>query len=294
MLLSMTGFGAAQGHCDGVEYSVEIRSVNHRYFKPAIKLPEVWSPAEAEIEKLLRRKLQRGSIALTVRMKISDAQAAHRVNTAALASYVDQLRELQAQGDPTLRTDLAGLLLLPGVCTPPPLDELREKTRDELMKLLDQAVDELLAMRAREGADIEKDLLAQCGLIAENLTTVTEWAPQVVKDYQQRLSTRVEELTRESRLEIDAEHLAREVAIFAERCDVNEELSRLAGHLGQFREVCGQQDEPVGRKLDFIAQEMLREVNTIGSKANDADIARAVVEMKAAVDRIKEQVQNVV
>jgi uncharacterized protein (TIGR00255 family) len=292
MLRSMTGYGAAAGDVDGVHYSVEVRSVNNRYFKAGIKLPEVWSSAEAEIERILRARLTRGSVMLAVWMKIPDDQAAYRVNSAALAAYLDQLRPLEVEANPMLRLDLGSLLALPGVCEPPPLEELATRTRDGLMALIDQAVEAMLAMRAAEGKAVAADLHANCQAVRRELNTVIARAPRVVADYRQRLESRVKELLAGTSVKLDADQLAREVAIFAERCDVAEEVSRLTGHMEQFARAA-EGGESAGRKLDFIAQEMLREANTIGSKANDAEIARAVVEIKTAIDRIKEQVQNV-
>jgi len=292
MLQSMTGFGAAQGHCDGVEYSVEMRAVNHRYLKTSVKLPEIWASAEADIENMLRDKLQRGSIGLSVRMRLSDEKAAYAVNTGALQRYIDQLKPIKSGGDDSLTIDLATLMALPGVCNPPRMDDLRDKTRDELMGLIDQAMAKLMEMRAREGQAVQADLLAQCDQVEASLEVIGTRSPLVVKEYHKRLTERVEGLIGAARIEIDQDYLAREVAVFADRCDINEEISRQNGHLEQFRDTCDS-DEPVGRKLDFIAQEMLREANTIASKANDSEIARAVVDMKTAVDRIKEQVQNV-
>ncbi len=289
MLQSMTGFGAAQGHCDGVDYSVEIRAVNHRYLKVSMKLPEIWSSAEADIEKMLRDKLQRGSVGLSVRMRLSDEKAAYTVNAEALKKYIEQVEPIRSDG---LTIDLATLMALPGVCNPPRMDELRERTCGELMDLISNAADSLLEMRAREGQAVQGDLLAQCDQVEASLGLVGQRSPLVVKEYHRRLTERVESLIGAARIDLDQDYLAREVALFADRCDINEEISRQNGHLQQFRETCDT-DEPVGRKLDFIAQEMLREANTIASKANDSEIARAVVDMKTAVDRIKEQVQNV-
>ena len=291
MIHSMTGFGSASGQVDGVEYAVEIRSVNNRYFKISMKLPDSFSEAESEIEKLLRIRLERGSVTLSVRMKVADDQAAYRVNEAVVRRYLEQLRILETDGDPTLRIDLGTLLQLPGCCEPPPLAELVQRTKAGLMALISQALDALVEMRAREGEALRDDLLKNCDMLEENLRLAAERAPQVVADYQQRLAGRVKELVDEVKVRIDDEHLAREVAIFAERCDIAEEIARLTGHLDQFRSAV-ERDGAVGRKLDFIAQEMLREANTIGSKANDAEIARACVEIKTGIDRIKEQVQN--
>ena len=178
------------------------------------------------------------------------------------------------------------------MCEPPQLEELCLRTRQGLMSVIAQAVDQVAAMRRQEGQVIRKDLEGHCNVIERCADRIKKRSPQVVVDYQQRLQARVEELTREAKVHIDAEHLAREVALFAERSDVAEELSRLGGHVEQFRQAMDSK-EPAGRKLEFIAQEMLREANTLASKANDARIAQAVVEIKTAVDRIKEQVQNV-
>jgi len=225
-------------------------------------------------------------------MRMPDEQAAHRVNPAALRSYLEQLKIVEIDADPTMRVDLGLLLQLPGVCEPPPAEEICQATHDGLMELITEALEKLVRMRLHEGQSLKDDLLAQCGVVEANLATVRERSPQVVRDYQERLASRVQELTNAGRVEIDADALAREVAIFAERSDIAEEASRLTSHLGQFRRTLDAAG-PAGRKLDFIAQEMLREANTIASKANDSEIAGAVVEIKTAVDRIKEQVANV-
>ncbi len=291
MLRSMTGFGSASGQAGTVQYTVEVRSVNNRYLKTNIKLPETALAAEPKIEQRLRARLHRGTVTASVRMRVSEEAAAYRVNRAALDSYLDQLRSIQAEADPAMRIDLASMLELPGVCQPPEIEEMILGSIDGLLRLVDQAIDGLIEMRTQEGAALGDVLLGQCDAIDQQLLGVRARAPQVVEEYHQRLETRVNELTRQARITIDQDTLAREVAIFAERSDIAEELARLDGHLDQFRQACAG-DEAVGRKLDFIAQEMLREANTIASKAGDAEIGRAVVEIKTAIDRIKEQVQN--
>jgi uncharacterized protein (TIGR00255 family) len=291
MLRSMTGFGSAAGKFGDVEYAVEIRSVNNRYFKAIMKLPEAWASAETEIEQLLRARLSRGTVSLTVRMKVPEEKSVYRVNTAALTAYLEQLKVVHVEANPMLRIDLSQLLELPGVCEPPPLEDLCASTHDGLMGLIRQAMEGLIQMRQKEGESLKADLLVHCEAIQRNLTVVKARAPVVVKDYHQRLTERVRELTNAGNIRIDEENLAREIAIFAERCDVAEEVARLTGHVEQFHSAIAS-PEPAGRKMDFIAQEMLREANTIGSKANDVEIARAVVDIKTGVDRIKEQVQN--
>ena len=291
MLRSMTGFGSAGGQVEGVEFSVEIRSVNNRYYKGLIKLPEFLSKLEAD-DKKVRQRITRGSVTVSVRCRLPESKAAWRVNTGALSSYVQQLRMVEMNQQAGLRIDLGSLLQLPGVTEPPDLEELAESLRPGLMDLLDEAISALAEMRQSEGAGLAEELLSQCQSIDDNRARVAERSDDVVKLYQDRLTTRVQELTHRGNVSIDEEALAREIAIFADRSDIAEELQRLEAHVGQFRQTVAEV-EPAGRKLDFIAQEMLREANTMGSKCNDAEISQMVVDMKTAIDRIKEQVQNV-
>ena len=292
MLQSMTGFGAASGQIQGVSYAVEVRSVNNRYLKVSLKLPDYLSHVENDVEQFLRTRCQRGTVTLYVQMRLPEDRAAAVVNTAVLSSYLDQLRPLEVEANPMLRVDLAALMSLPGVCESPAVDELVESTRPGLMGLVGQAIDALVAMRRKEGQALEDDLLGNCREVEKSLAEVARLAPHVVVDYQERLTRRVQELLRAGNVRVDEDQLIREVAIFADRCDIAEEIARLSGHVAQFRHTVAL-PEPSGRKLDFIAQEMLREANTIGSKANSGEIVRAVVDIKTAIDRIKEQVQNV-
>ncbi len=291
MLRSMTGFGSAAGQVEGVSYVVEIRSVNNRYLKLSCKLPDFLAAAESDIEALVRHRVQRGTLTVSVQMKLPEDRAAGRINTTVLKSYIDQLRTLDV-GNPMCRVDLATLVALPGVCEPPSFEGLVDSTREGLLALVAQAVEALAAMRRKEGDNTKADLLGNCDEIEKHLAAIAEVSPQVVVDYHERLATRVAELTRAGKVKIDEDLRAREVALFADRCDIAEEMTRLRAHVGQFRQT-GDSPEPAGRKLDFIAQEMLREANTIASKANNAEIGRHVVDIKTAIDRIKEQVQNV-
>jgi len=296
LIRSMTGFGDAAREAEGTHYALELRSVNNKFFKAGMRLPEQIQGLEAELESHLRKQVHRGSFTLTVRMRASDAHAASRVNDEAVLAYLDHLETIHAKvPDRTAHIDLTELLSLPGVLTPAE-DEttLLARARPVLMELLDEAVEKLNRMRQTEGQALAEDLKEQRQVIAERLRQVRERAPQVVTDYHQRLKQRVNELIDKAELRVSEQDLAREVAVFADRIDVSEELSRMSGHLEQFEQVVNQPEQtPAGRTLDFIAQEMLREANTIASKSNDARISRASVEMKSAVDRIKEQVQNV-
>lgn len=296
MIRSMTGFGDASRKSDGVNYHVEVRSVNNRYFKASLRLPDVVAALEAELEAVVRRKLHRGSIVLTVKVKVEGEMAASRVNDDALMAYLEHLETIQERLHEHESTiDLTQLLTLPGVLQPTQ-DELTllDRARPVLIKLVDEAADRLLAMRCKEGKAVAADLLGQRDVMRARMKLIAERAPGVVEEYHQRLRNRVDELLARAELKLGENDLIREVALYAERSDISEELQRMSGHIDQFEQVvAADEGEAVGRTLDFIAQEMLREANTIGSKSNDAMISRAVVEVKAAIDRIKEQVQNV-
>lgn len=292
MIRSMTGFGDATAERDGTHYAVEIRSLNNRFFKPIIKLPDSISGLEPELETVLRDRLGRGSITYILKMRMNSAEAAYHINTQALKSYLEQLQQVKGI-DRLVQIDLASLVQLPGVCQEP-RDESDEIARHGpvVRELTELAITKLSAMRGREGQSLFTDLMKHSKLIAVRLTEIEKRAPFVIDDYHKRLSQRVKQLLNKAELKVDEVDLIKEVAVFAERADISEEIQRLTHHLEQFEQSCGT-GEHAGRKLDFITQEMLREANTIASKANDATIAGHIVEIKGAIDRMKEQVQNV-
>jgi uncharacterized protein (TIGR00255 family) len=292
MIVSMTGFGDATAERDGTHYAVEIRSLNNRFFKPVIRLPDTVSGLEPELEGMLRERLGRGSITYILKTRSETAEAAYRLNVPALQTYLDQLRQVRGLGE-LVQIDLAGLVSLPGVCQEPrdDVDEM-EKHGPVIRELTAKAIEKLSAMRKREGEVLFQDLMRQVELIRSNLAGIAELAPAVVEDYHRRLRERVSKLLAAAEAQVSQVDLIKEVAVFAERADVAEEITRLGAHTNAFEQAC-RAGEHAGRKLDFIAQEMLREANTIGAKANDAEIARRVVEIKGAIDRVKEQVQNV-
>jgi uncharacterized protein (TIGR00255 family) len=291
MIRSMTGFGVASAQVDGAHYAVEVRSLNNRYFKAQFRLPEELTGLEAEIEPAVVRRLNRGSVLVAVHFSDTSADAAARINAHALLQYMDQLRVVT--GD-AAAADVGALLSLPGVVIPASPEALLHRVRPVIMQLLDQACDGVLAMRATEGRTLHRQLHRIREQIAQRLEAVARRAPAVVEQYQQRLRDRINALLAESGMAVRDEDLVREVAVYAERSDIAEEVTRLQGHLAQFAEIIDAEDEdPAGRTLDFLAQEMLREANTIASKCLDAEISRHIVEIKGAIDRIKEQVQNV-
>ena len=292
MILSMTGYGAAQTAQDGVTYSVEIRSVNNRYYKAGLKLPEALQALEPEIDGWLRARMGRGTVSYALRVRDESPAAAYQVNASALQAYVERLRQLRLT-DASTTIDLANLLNLPGVCEAPDLDEATREARKAIVhKLTQAAMDQLIEMRRIEGRLLRQHLLELCDQVDGHRAAIGRRAPLVPAEYGEKLKARVARLLQQAQLDLDRDTMAREVAVYADRCDINEELQRLGSHLDQFRALCDS-DEEAGRKLDFLAQEMLREANTIGSKSNDATISRHVVEIKAAIDRLKEQVQNV-
>lgn len=292
MIRSMTGFGEAQLEADGHTYQVEVRSVNNRYLKTSVRVPEEFAFLEPPLEALLRKRLVRGSVTLKLYVRDLSAGAATDINRAAVQRYVEQLDQIRPGGRDVV-IDLATLLTLPGVCQPHELsDAQRESSARLAEQLAGEAVDRLIEMRTVEGRALASDLLNHCHTIRERSAAIRSRAPGAVEVYRDRLLARINELTASSGVQFAEQDLLKEVSIYAERSDVSEELARLDSHLDQFERLIAS-SEPAGRKLDFIAQELLREANTIGSKAGDSAIAVDVIEIKAAVDRLKEQVQNV-
>jgi uncharacterized protein (TIGR00255 family) len=292
MIVSMTGFGDASAERDGTHYAVEIRSLNNRFYKSVIKLPENVSGLEPEIETTLREGLGRGSITYILKMRSDSAEAAYHINTQALTAYLAQLQQIQGL-DKLVRIDLASLVQLPGVCQDP-RDESDEiaKHGETIRQLTASAIGKLTTMRTREGQALMTDLLKHTGQISAHLKEIEKRAPSVIEEYHKRLSQRVNMLVSRAELQVNQADLLKEIAVFAERADISEEIARLKSHLEAFEHAC-RTGEHAGRKLDFITQEMLREANTIASKGNDASIATHIVDIKGEIDRLKEQVQNV-
>jgi len=296
MILSMTGFGDASAGAEGISYTLELRSLNNKFFKLGCRLPEELQGLEAELEAALRKHIARGSLGLGIKVRVDDEHAASRINEEALMTYLGHLEVVRNKvRDQSVNIDLTQLLAMPGVLQPAQDSEkLLEVARPVILKLLIQAVEKLKAMRATEGKALAVELLGQLDFIMDRVEQIAKRSPLVVNEYHDKLRVRVNELMAKAELKVAEADLCREIAVFADRADINEELIRLRGHVQQFREVIEASDEaPAGRTLDFLGQEMLRESNTIGSKCNDALISRSVVELKSAIDRIKEQVQNV-
>ncbi len=294
MIRSMTGFGAAQTNINGTHYAVEVRSLNNKYFKAQIRLPEELQGLEAELDAALSHRFNRGTVVLTVKFSDTSAEAASAINAKAVQSYLDQLLNVPGLDHSSARIDLGALLMLPGVVVSSTGEERLEKARKPILQLVEEACDRLGSMREREGRTLHEDLHKHCQAIRGHLDVISQRVPTTVELYQERLRQRMTALLAETGVAVRDEDLLREVAYYAERSDIAEEVARLRGHLDQFLEIIDTRDnEPAGRTLDFLSQEMLREANTIGSKCLDVEISRRIVEIKSGIDRIKEQVQNV-
>jgi uncharacterized protein (TIGR00255 family) len=293
LLLSMTGHGEAQRQREGVVVVAEVRTVNNRFLKVSIRASDGYSSLEPQIEATVRRYVRRGSVMVNVRVDRAPSPDDFRLNEVVLTSYYRQLKELSGAADLPDSIRLEPLLALPGVVTetgagPVDLDAVWPLVEEALVA----ALENLSRMRTEEGGAMARDLHANCGVIMEQLDRVEERAPLVVESYRRRLTERLNKLLEEYEVSIEPADIVREVGMFADRSDISEEIVRLRSHLEQFQAIARNEDSG-GRKLEFIIQEMLRETNTIGSKANDAEIARFVVEIKAAIERMREMIQNV-
>jgi uncharacterized protein (TIGR00255 family) len=292
VLLSMTGFGNSSHQTEGVYVSSELKSVNNRYLKLSVRMPDSAARFEADIEKLIRSRVTRGSVQLSLRVRFLSGQSEYRIDQDLLQSYQKQLSAMMTPGGGAAPT-LGELLQLPGVVVPTELpDEIVNSIWPAIEGSLQESLDHFDDFRRREGESMRQDLERQCEVIETAVGQVAALAPQVVSEYRDKILDRVRRLIGDSSITISENDVIREVALFADRCDVNEEITRLRSHTEQFRRLLnGAQSQ--GRKLEFIGQEMFREINTIGSKANHVTIALSVVEMKAAIERMREVLQNV-
>jgi len=289
----MTGFGEAVRRTETVTVTVEVRTINSRYFKFNVRLPEGFAALEPRIEGAVRGRIKRGTVQVQVRVDRQSSSQDFAINGQVLDSYREQLNALTHDWISADPVHIDSLLLLPGVVQDTSRQRLDANEDWPLVEaVLLEAINGLATMRVDEGAAMAADLESQCHAIDRTLDEIESLAPGVVEAYRQRLLARLN--TTLARLDVhsDAADLLREVSLFSERSDISEETVRLRSHLSQFREIMGYSTSS-GRKLEFLTQEMFRETNTIGSKANDVEIARHVVEIKAAIERLREQVQNV-
>ena len=287
MIRSMTGFGAAEGLVGGSRVSVELRTVNHRFFSPSIKLPSELSRWEPEVREALRRKIARGHVTLSARTERTSSTSS--IDEQRFASYVAMLRELRNRHGLDGPIDVATVMRMPDVLASD--GQLEEATAAELTAIVDAAIESLTKSRVEEGKRLASYLLERLAIVDGALSRIAARGPDRIVAQRDRLRESVRVLM--DGMGVDEQRIAQEIAILADRLDVQEELQRFASHNAAFRAALEQSGgEPVGKRLGFLLQEMLREANTTGSKANDAGMLQDVVTIKEELERIREQVEN--
>lgn len=290
MTRSMTGFGAGKGAAGEEEIAVEVRSVNHKYCEVKARLPRELGALEVEVARAVKERLARGGVEVTARRAGNHGVVTPRVDAHLAEAYARAFAELQARLSLPGAATLADVLAADGVIRLEERELDADAAREALLRGLERALEALVAMREKEGAALARDLSARLDQVEAIVARVQAQVPRSVEHHRARLEERIAELTRG--IPLDPARLAQEVALFADRIDVTEEITRLGSHVAQVRGLLTSR-EPSGRKLDFIVQEMHREANTIGSKSQSAEIVSEVVALKAEIERMREQVQNV-
>lgn len=298
MLKSMTGFGRGQYEDENFSITVEMKTVNHRYNEVAIRLPRFLNPLEDKIRKTILKTVNRGRIDVFINADYTSSEnCTLKVDKNLAAAYHKALQEVgSAIGLEELTLNSAQEVMYLSRCQ----DVINVKEGffdvETVWHKVEQAVNEalknLVAMRETEGGNIYGDFIYRADLIAEKLTQIEARSPMVVEEYQAKLTERLNNLLADHNITVEPERLLQEVAIFADRASITEEIVRLKSHIKQFKNIINS-DQPVGRKLDFLIQEFNREANTIASKANDYTLAQIVVEIKAEIEKIREQIQNI-
>jgi uncharacterized protein (TIGR00255 family) len=289
----MTGFGEARRQEEDIAVAIELRTVNNRYFKLSLRISEGYSSLEPQIETAVRQQVKRGTVSANVRIDRRALPEENLLNLDVLHSYRKQIELYQADRQLPRGVAVEHLLSLPGVVREPDAaTDYAESVWGILQATLENALERLSEFRAEEGRAMAEDMAANCKLLGAELDNVSARAPMLVENYRNRLHERVASLLEEYQVTLQPADLIREISIFAERSDISEEIVRLRSHLEQFGSIMSAH-ESAGRKLEFLIQEMFREVNTIGSKSSDVEIARSVIEMKTAIERLREMIQNV-
>ncbi len=287
----MTGYGRARATRNLRDITVEIRSVNNRYLDCTVKMPRMYAFAEDAVKARVQKAVSRGKVDVYITVDASAADVAQvNVNTALAAQYAQALRALAAVCGTEGQVTPEQLARFPEVLTVTKADEDLECVSADLCAVLDEALDSYNAMRAAEGVKLAEDIGARLTAIEGMTAQVEERSPETVREYRQKLTARMQEVLQSTA--IDEQRILQEAAIYADRIAVDEETVRLRSHVSQLRGML-QSDQPMGRKMDFLIQELNRESNTIGSKCSNLDIARIVVDLKGEVEKIREQVQNI-
>lgn len=297
MLKSMTGYGRSQKILNGRDILVEIRSVNHRYYEYSSRIPRSYSYIDDKLKTLLKTGISRGKVEVSVSINtIEGKDTVIAVNKAVAEGYVNALRslneEMGSNGSAWLEDDLklSKLIKLPDIFNIQKTPDDEEQVWNDVSEVTAEALERFVSMRQTEGERLRNDVIEKSDAILEMVAKVEELSPQTVENYRNRLFKKLSEVLEDKN--IDEQRIVTEAAIFSEKIAVDEETVRLRSHISQLRSMLDS-DETVGRKLDFIVQEMNREVNTIGSKAQDLNVTRIVVDMKAEIEKIREQIQNI-
>lgn len=290
MIRSMTGFGSATGRVGARQVTVEVRTVNHRFFNPNIKLPAALARWEGELRELLRREIARGHVTLVARAE-RDGEAAVTIDEGRFADYVRRLRALEKEHGLASTLDVGTILRLPDVLSQDGGED-EAGAGEQLAAVTKESVQHLKEMRAREGARLAQLLAERLAVVEKTFERIAARAPERIIAERERLQENVKQIS--GGVALDPARLAQEIAVLADRLDVSEEVDRFRAHVGAFREtLAGAKDAAVGKRLGFLLQEMLREANTTGSKARDAAMLHDVVAVKEELERIAEQVENV-
>lgn len=292
MVRSMTGFGRGNCNENGKEFTVEIKSVNHRYIDFYIKLPRQIAYLEERVREVVSKSIFRGKVDIFISIEDRSEDSKNVMLDEALAgAYIQAVESLKDKYG--LKDDISVSLVsrFPDVLRIEKTEDDEEQLWSILNKALEAAVESLVQMREKEGNELRMSLLQKADYMENIISQITNRSPEVVIEYKQKLENRIKELLNQQT--VDENRIAMEVAIFADRCSIDEELVRLGSHLLQLRDILSIKKQPVGRKLDFLVQEINREINTIGSKSNDIIITKNVLELKSETEKIREQIQNI-
>lgn len=290
MIKSMTGYGKANLSQKEREYQVEIKSLNHRYLDISVKMPKVLSYLEEEVKKEISAKVKRGKIDVFITFENNSTEGKEiKINTEIAKIYIDELKKLAKQEDISANIEVTEISKFPDVLSIQNNQE-DETIKEELLGTVSQATEKLVQMRTMEGSKIAEDLLVRIKVIQEKVKEISSLSTGLIEEYVVKLEGRIKEILKNE--EIDEARLAQEVVIYADKCSVEEEVTRLQSHILQFEKLLNT-EESIGKKLDFIIQEMNRETNTIGSKANNLEITNDVIDMKTELENVREQIQNI-
>lgn len=290
MIKSMTGFGRGKLEVDGREYIIEIKSVNHKYSDISIKMPRNFSFVEDEIRKEINKNISRGKIDVNILyLNNGNKQEKVIINKALAKNYINEIRQLINEADVNSSINIMEIIKLPDVLNIQS-EESEEQITKEIKQVLNIAIEEFLKMREKEGKTIYQDLVNRIDDVNINVEQILRLSTGLIEEYIVKLKKRIEEILKNEI--IDENRLAQEVVIYADKCSIEEEITRLKSHIQQFKELLDIK-EPVGKRLDFLIQEMNREANTIASKSASIDITNIVVELKTQIENIREQIQNI-